>query len=152
MSAESQYHSGEDVVVEFLDFTYGFSREDFTERAVAAGIRLDLLPQRELDTDEAADLADFTAQGHLDEARSDLGRHLQAHAAELESLHADGLVYWLRKLIFRGAWLDHRVKAGLLDVAFEEGTGTFSYRMPSDQVPVLEAASVPSWSSLQFTD
>jgi hypothetical protein len=42
--------------------------------------------------------------------------------------------------VFRGAWLDHRVKAGLLDVAFDEASGGFAYRMPSDQSPLVELA------------
>ena len=32
----------------------------------------------------------------------------------------ESLVYWLKKLIFRSAWLDHRVKEGMLDVAWDE--------------------------------
>jgi hypothetical protein len=60
------------------------------------------------------------------------------------------LSYRLRKLVFRGAWIDHRVKAGLLDVSFDEDSGSFAYRMPSDQTPVLELAPVPSWASLAY--
>ena len=37
-------------------------------------------------------------------------------------LEGESLVYWLRKLVFRGAWLDHRVKEGLLEVAWDEET------------------------------
>ena len=54
--------------------------------------------------------------------------------------------------MFRGAWLDHRVKAGLLDVAFDEGSGGFAYRMPTDQSPLVELAPVPSWAELQYTE
>ena len=63
-----------------------------------------------------------------------------AVARELDELHPETLTYWLRKLVFRGAWLDHRVKAGLLDISFDEGSGGFAYRMPSDQVPLVELA------------
>jgi hypothetical protein len=144
------YHSGDDFVVEFLDYRYGFSRTDFTQRVVAAAIRLELVPQRDLSDDEAADLVDLTSAGRITQARSALGRHLQLHHVALDRLHSQPLSYWLRKLVFRGAWIDHRIKAGLLDVAFDEASGSFAYRMPSDQTPLLELAPVPSWASLAY--
>jgi hypothetical protein len=147
---ESDYCSGDDFVVEFLDYRYGFSRMDFTQRVVAAAIRLELVPQRDLTDEESADLVDLASTGRMSEPLSDLGAHLAEHAESLDSLHAEPLAYWLRKLVFRGAWLDHRVKAGLLDVAFDESSGTFAYRMPSDQAPLLELAPVPSWAQLRF--
>ena len=144
------YHSGDDFVVEFLDYRYGFSRTDFTQRVVAAAIRLELLPQRDLSDDEARDLVDLASAGRISEPRTDLGRHLRANHVALDRLHSQPLSYWLRKLVFRGAWIDHRVKAGLLDVSFDEESGSFAYRMPSDQTPVLELAPVPSWASLAY--
>jgi hypothetical protein len=144
------YHSGDDFVVEFLDYRYGFARTDFTQRVVAAAIRLELLPQRDLSDDEAADLVDLTSAGRVTGPRSALGRHLQANHTAIDRLHSEPLSYWLRKLVFRGAWIDHRVKAGLLDVSFDEDSGSFAYRMPSDQTPVLELAPVPSWASLAY--
>jgi hypothetical protein len=77
---------------------------------------------------------------------------LRDQAGPIDHLHAETLCYWLRKLVFRGAWLDHRVKAGLLDVAFDEASGGFAYRMPSDQSPLVELAPVPSWAELRYTD
>jgi hypothetical protein len=148
---EADYHSGDDFVVEFLDYRYGFSRTDFGQRVVAAAVRLELVPQRDLSSDEADDLVELTSTGRIAEARSALGEHLRDQAPRLDELHAESLSYWLRKLVFRGAWLDHRVKAGLLDVAFDEASGSFAYRMPSDQVPLVELASVPSWAELQYT-
>jgi hypothetical protein len=146
------YHSGDDFVVEFLDYRYGFSRTDFTQRVVAAAIRLELLPQRDLSDDEAADLVDLTSAGRVTGPRSALGRYLQANHTAIDRLHSEPLSYWLRKLVFRGAWIDHRVKAGLLDVSFDEDSGSFAYRMPSDQTPVLELAPVPSWASLAYVN
>jgi hypothetical protein len=128
------YHSGDDFLVEFLDYRYGFSRTDFTQRVVAAAIRLELVPQRDLSEAEAADLVELASGGRV----------------ALDRLHSEPLSYWLRKLIFRGAWIDHRIKAGLLDIAFDEASGGFTYRMPSDQAPVLEMAPVPSWGSLAY--
>jgi hypothetical protein len=147
---DMNYHSGDDFLVEFLDYRYGFSRTDFTQRVVAAAIRLELVPQRDLSEAEAADLVELASGGRVVDARSALGRHLRAQHTALDRLHSEPLSYWLRKLVFRGAWIDHRIKAGLLDIAFDEASGGFTYRMPSDQAPVLEMAPVPSWGSLAY--
>jgi hypothetical protein len=144
------YHSGDEFVVEFLDYRYSFSRTDFTQRVVAGAIKLELVPQRDLSDDEAADLVELTATGRVISPRTSLGRHLKAHTTALDELHPEPLSYWLRKLVFRGAWLDHRLKAGLLDVSFDESSGSFAYRMPSDQAPLLELAPAPSWASLAY--
>jgi hypothetical protein len=148
---EADYHSGDDFVVEFLDYRYGFSRTDFAQRVVAAAVRLELVPQRDLAPAEADDLIELTSTGGIARPRSAFGSHLNELAPRLDDLHAEPLTYWLRKLVFRGAWLDHRVKAGLLDVSFDEASGSFAYRMPSDQVPLVELAPAPSWAELQFT-
>ena len=144
------YHSGDEFVVEFLDYRYSFSRTDFTQRVVAGAIKLELVPQRDLSDEESADLVELTSTGRMISPRTPLGRHLKAHGAALDELHPEPLSYWLRKLVFRGAWLDHRVKVGLLDVSFDEASGSFAYRMPSDQAPLLELAPVPSWASLAY--
>ena len=62
----------------------------------------------------------------------------------------ESLVYWLRKLIFRGAWLDHRVKENLLEVDWDERASEFGYRDPDGGRALLELAPVPSWHELQF--
>jgi hypothetical protein len=149
---EADYHTGDDFVVEFLDYRYGFSRTDFAQRVVAAAVRLELVPQRDLSGDEADDLVELTSTGRIGDARSTLGEYVCDQGPLLDELHAEPLSYWLRKLVFRGAWLDHRVKAGLLDVAFDEASGGFAYRMPSDQSPLVELAPVPSWAELQYMD
>ncbi len=146
-----EYVSGDDFVVEFLDYRYAFSRTDFEQRVTAAAVRLELVPMRDLTENEAADLVELASAGRVDHPRSKLGRHLAANARLLNTLHSEPLAYWLRKLVFRGAWLDHRLKAGMLDVTFDEGAGRFAYRMPTDQTPVLDVAPVPSWAPLQFT-
>ena len=146
-----EYVSGDDFVVEFLDYRYAFSRTDFEQRVTAAAIRLELVPMRDLSENEAADLVELASAGRVDHPRSRLGRHLTTNARLLNTLHTDPLAYWLRKLVFRGAWLDHRLKTGMLDITFDEGAGRFAYRMPTDQTPVLDVAPVPSWAPLQFT-
>ena len=148
--SESDYVSGDDFVVEFLDYRYGFSRIDFEQRVSAAATRLELVPQRDLGPDEASDLVDLTATGVIERPRSELGRYLVGRLSDLDDLHKEPVAYWLRKLVFRGAWLDHRVKAGMLDVSYDERAGRFDYRMPTDTSPLVELAPVPSWAPLQF--
>jgi hypothetical protein len=147
---EEDYVSGDDFVVEFLHYRYAFSRTDFEERVTAAAVRLELVRPRDLSAEETADLLDLAALGAIDEPRSALGQYIVRRFDAIERLNGESIVYWLRKLVFRSAWLDHRVKAGMLDVAFDERSGSFAYRMPTDQAPLLELAPVPSWSALQF--
>ena len=150
--SQTNYHSGEDFTVEFLDYRYRFARTDFAQRVAAAAVRLELVPDRDLEPREMDDLVVLAADGRIEHPRSPLGAYLAGNAAELDGLHADPLVYWLRKLVFRGAWLDHRLKAGMLDVSFDESSGAFACRMPTDQAPVVDVAPVPSWAELRFTD
>ena len=77
-------------------------------------------------------------------ARSALGRYLVRHWERVGLLEGESLVYWLRKLVFRGAWLDHRVKEGLLEVAWDEENGDFGYAEPRGGRALLELAPVPS--------
>ncbi len=146
----SDYVSGDDFVVEFLDYRYGFSRFDFEQRVTAAAARLELVPQRELEPAEVTDLVTLAATGSIEQPLSRLGAYLNVHLAEIDGLHPEPISYWLRKLIFRGAWLDHRVKTGMLDVSFDQESGNFGYRMPTDTSPLVELAPVPSWAALRY--
>jgi hypothetical protein len=56
----------------------------------------------------------------------------------------------VRKLVFRGAWLDHQVKRGALEVVWDDRENEFAYQHPGGGRPVLELAPVPSWHQLQF--
>jgi hypothetical protein len=149
--SEFEYVSGDDFVVEFLDYRYAFSRTDFEQRVTAAAVRLELVPVRDLGPNEAADLVELASAGRIDHPRSRLGRHLAAHSGLLDTLHPDTLAYWLRKLVFRGAWLDHQVKRGALEVVWDETEAEFAYQHPGGGGrPLLELAPVPSWHELQF--
>jgi len=72
------------------------------------------------------------------------------HWERISLVEGESLVYWLRKLVFRGAWLDHRVKEGLLEVAWDDEAADFGYRDPHGGRALLELAPVPSWHELQF--
>jgi len=147
---EPDYRSGDDYEIEFLTYRFWFNRRDFEERVVAAAVKLGLLEANELDDDETADLVELAADGRIVDPRSQLGRYLVRHWERISLVDGESLVYWLRKLVFRGAWLDHRVKEELLEVTWDEESSDFAYRDPRGDRALLELAPVPSWHELQY--
>ena len=146
----ANYRSGDDFVVEFLGHRFEFGADDFEERVTAAAVKLELIGSNDLDDEEAADLVELVADGRIVESRSGLGIYLVRHWEALSLVNGESLVYWLRKLVFRGAWLDHRVKEGLLDVSWDDDTGDLGYAEPEGGRTLLELAPVPSWRELQY--
>jgi hypothetical protein len=147
---EANYTSGEDYLVEFLGYRFGFNQDDFEQRVTAAAVRLGLVARNSLDADETDDLVELAAGGRIVDPKSGLGRYLVRHWERIALVDGESLVYWLRKLIFRGAWLDHRVKDGLLEVVWDDEAADFAYRDPRGGRALLELAPAPSWHELQF--
>jgi hypothetical protein len=146
----SNYWSGDDYTLEFLGYRFSFGALDFEERVAAAAVRLGLVPSNDLDEDETGDLVELAADGRIADARSPLGSYLVRHWERLALVEGESLVYWLRKLVFRGAYLDHRVKEGVLEVVWDEDSGEFAYAEPAGGRALLELAPTPSWRALQF--
>ena len=113
---ETNYASGDEYMVEFLGWRFGFNAVDFEQRVSAAAVKLGLVEARDLETEEAADLVELASEARIAEPRSALGEYLVRHWEQLSIVNGESLVYWLRKLIFRSAWLDHRLKENLLEV------------------------------------
>ena len=147
---EINYTSGNDYMLEFLGYRFAFGSDDFRERVTAAAVKLDLVADSDLDEDEALDLVELAAESRIDEPRSPLGRYLMRHWERLSLNDGESLVYWLRKLVFRGAWLDHQVKRGALEIVWDDTEAEFAYQHPGGGRPLLELAPVPSWHELQF--
>jgi hypothetical protein len=147
--SDANYSSGDDYVVEFLGYHFSFNAFDFEQRVVAAAVKLALVEVNELDEDEASDLVALAAQGFIEEPQSRLGRYLARNWERVSLVQGESLVYWLRKLIFRGAWLDHQVKRGALEVVWDDSEAEFAYQHPGGGRPLLELAPVPSWPELQ---
>jgi hypothetical protein len=147
---ELNYTSGDDYVLEFLGYRFAFASGDFRERVTAAAVKLALIADSDLDDDETLDLVELAADGRIREPRSSLGHYLMRHWERVSLNDGESLVYWLRKLVFRGAYLDHRVKEGLLEVSFDEEMGDFGYAEPEGGRTLLELAPTPSWRALQF--
>jgi hypothetical protein len=144
------YHSGDDYVVEFLGYRFSFSNLDFEERVTAAAVRLGLVPGPDLDEHETADLVELVERDAIAEPRSPLGEYLVGHWDALALVQGESLVYWLKKLVFRGAWLDHRVKEGLLEVGWDEESLDFTYADTNGGRALLELLPTPSWHELQY--
>jgi hypothetical protein len=147
---EVNYTSGDDFVLEFLDYRFSFGAEDFEERVTAAAVRLRLIESNDLGPEEVADLVELAADGRIAEVRSGLGHYLVRHWERIALVDGESLVYWLRRLVFRSAYLDHRVKEGLLDIAWDDAANDFGYADAEGGRPLLELAPVPSWQELQF--
>ena len=147
---EANYTSGDDFIVEFLGYRFGFNRTDFQERVIAAAVKLGLVADNDLDDDETADLVELVERDWIDSPRSELGRYVVRHWERLSLNGGESLVYWLKKLVFRGAWLDHRVKEGKLEVGWDDDAAEFSYHDPNGGRALLELLPTPSWQELQY--
>src|SRR3954451_14036812 len=137
-------------MVEFLGYRFAFNADDFEQRVTAAAVKLGLVESNDLDEDETADLVELAADGMIEEPRSSLGRYLVCHWEQLSLVRGESLVYWLRKLVFRGAWLDHRVKEGLLEVDWDDERQDFTFADTNGGRALLELLPTPSWHELQY--
>ena len=150
MESEANYSSGEDYVVMFLGYRFSFNASDFEQRVTAAAVKLGLLAANELDDDETADLVELVERDAIEEPRSALGRYLVRHWKEISLVEGEELLYWLKKLVFRGAWLDHRVKEGKLEVGWDDEAAEFSYHDQHGGRALLELLPTPSWRDVQY--
>ena len=149
--ADTNYTSGDEYIVEFLGYRFSFNAFDFEQRVVGAAVKLGLVEANELEPEETTDLVALAAQGVIDEPESRLGRYLVRNWERVSLVGGESLVYWLRKLVFRGAWLDHQVKRGALEVVWDDVEAEFAYQHPGGGGrPLLELAPVPSWHELQY--
>ncbi len=144
------YHSGDDYIVEFLGYRFSFNSVDFEERVTAAAVRLGLVSDPELDEDETADLVELVERDVIGTPRSPLGEYLVRHWDTLALVRGESLVYWLKKLVFRSAWLDHRVKEGLLEVDWDDDRQDFTFADTNGGRALLELLPTPSWHELQY--
>ena len=143
------YDSGEDFVLEYGELRFTFNERDFMERCEQAAARLGFVGGR-LDDPELEDLVNLAVNGEIQEPASALGEHVNDCWPELVGPADRSLVHWLRRLVFRSAWLDQRVKEGELDVVFDEATHTFGYVQPEHDEEPIELAPEPSWNRVAY--
>ena len=143
------YESGEDYVLEYGELRFTFNEEDFRQRVEQAAVKLDFI-EHGLNEDELDDLVNLTVNGEIREPVSPLGDHVNTCWQELVGPADRSLVHWLRRLVFRGAWLDQRVKEGELDVVFHEETQSFGYLQGDQDAELIELAPEPSWDRVAY--
>ena len=143
------YESGSDYVLEYGELRFSFNEQDFAERVEQAAVKLDFVDPGLLGG-EVQDLLELAVDGEIAEAVSPLGEHIRANWVELTESVDHGLVHWIRRLVFRGAWLDQRVKEGELDIRFDESTQTFGYIQPDRDPEPIELSREPSWARLAY--
>jgi len=143
------YESGTDYVLEYGELRFTFNEDDFVERIEQAALRLGFVCGS-LDAEEQEDLVDLTVNGEVSRPASALGEHVNEAWDELGGSAERSLVHWLRRLVFRGAWLDQRVKEGELDVVFDELTHSFGYAQPARSSEPIELSPEPSWAGVGY--
>jgi hypothetical protein len=143
------YDSGDDFVLEYGELRFTFNERDFGERCEQAARRLGFLGG-DLAREELEDLVNLVVNGEVTDPASGLGEHVNDCWPELVGPAERSLVHWLRRLIFRSAWLDQRVKEGELDVAFDADRGSFLYVQPDRGDEPIELAPEPSWDRVAY--
>jgi hypothetical protein len=144
------YNSGEDFVLEYGELRFTFNETDFQERCEQAAMKLGFVGNR-LGDNELEDLVNLAVNGEIPDPTSALGEHVNDCWPELVGPSDRSLVHWLRRLVFRSAWLDQRVKEGELDVEFDVETHTFAYVQPERDGEPIELAPEPSWGRVAYT-
>ena len=143
------YESGSDYVLEYGELRFTFNERDFSERVEQAAIKLGFV-DRPLDDYEREDLVNLAVNGEVTDSHSDLGAHINHCWGELHGPSERSLVHWIRRLVFRGAWLDQRVLEGELEIVFDENTHSFGYAQPDRNFELIELSPEPSWRAVAY--
>jgi hypothetical protein len=143
------YESGSDYVLEYGELRFTFNERDFTERVEQAAVKLGFV-SGPLEGAEREDLVNLAVNGEVSEPASALGEHVVARWTELAGNSERSLVHWLRRLVFRGAWLDQRVKEGELEIVFDDLSNSFGYAQPDRDYEVIELSAEPSWADVAY--
>ncbi len=143
------YDSGQDFVLEYGELRFTFNESDFGERCEQAALKVGFVGGR-LCEPELEDLVNLVVNGEVQDPASALGEHVNDCWPDLVGPAERSLVHWLRRLVFRGAWLDQRVLEGELEVTFDPGAGAFAYVQPDRGHEPIELAPEPSWGRVAY--
>ena len=143
------YDSGDDFVLEYGELRFTFNERDFSERCEQAALKLGFVAER-LSEQELHDLVDLAVAGEVRDPASALGEHVNDCWPELVGPADRSLVHWLRRLVFRSAWLDQRVIEGELELCFDSHTLSFHYVQPDRDGEPIELAPEPSWGRVAY--
>jgi hypothetical protein len=143
------YESGSDYVLEYGELRFTFNERDFTERVEQAATKLGFV-DAPLGEAEREDLVNLAVNGEVVDPHSALGEHINVCWGDLHGPSERSLVHWIRRLVFRGAWLDQRVMEGELEVVFDEKDHTFGYAQPDRDFELIELSPEPSWKRVAY--
>jgi len=143
------YDSGEDFVLEYGELRFTFNERDFSERCEQAARRLGFV-EGILDPGELEDLVNLAVNGEIQDPASGLGDHVNDCWPELVGPADRSLVHWMRRLVFRSAWLDQRVKEGELDIEWDSEFGGFRYVQPKRGGEPIDLQPEPSWDRVVY--
>jgi hypothetical protein len=149
ITRRGNYESGSDYVLEYGELRFTFNERDFTERVEQAARKLGFV-EEPLAAAEREDLVNLAVNGEVSEPTSELGEHIRACWSQLSGPSERSLVHWLRRLVFRGAWLDQRVKEGELEIVFDERDSSFGYSQPERNDELIELSPEPSWHDIAY--
>src|SRR3954468_22809171 len=144
------YDSGPDYVLEYGELRFTFNERDFSERVEQSARKLGFVGGR-LGGNELEDLVNLTVNGEVHDPASALGGHVNDCWRERVGPAERSLVHWLRRLVFRSAWLDQRVKEGELDVVFDDASHTFGYIQPERDDEPIELSPEPNWGRVAYS-
>lgn len=144
------YQSGEDYVIEFHSFRYAFNRVDFSQRVRQAAMELGLADAEGMDEDAVLDLVRLVSAGSIGLPLSSLGDYLVETGDEVLHHHGESLVFWMRELLFRGAWLDMQIMEGRIEVAFNDELMEFAYYPKGHSTREMEMPPHPTWRDVAY--
>jgi hypothetical protein len=143
------YSTGSDFMVEAGGVEFRFAARDFAERVGQAAVQVGLVEREDLGTAEIEDLVALAARGGVTRPASPLAEHVERHRDVLLGGGED-LVHWLRRLVFRGAWIDSQIAQGRIQPVFDETRGGFRYRRAATSVPIAADPPLPDWSIVAY--
>jgi hypothetical protein len=149
IARRGNYESGSDYVLEYGELRFTFNERDFAERVEQAALKLGFIAAP-LAEPEREDLVNLAVNGEVSDAHSELGEHVNDCWSDLNGPSERSLVHWLRRLVFRGAWLDQRVLEGELEVVFDDRSATFGYAQPERDHELVELSPEPSWERVAY--
>src|SRR6185436_11031652 len=149
MTRRGNYSSGDDFVLEYGELRFTFNERDFGERCEQAARKVGFV-SGQLSVSESEDLVNLVVNGEVQDPASALGEHVNDCWPELVGPAERSLVHWLRRLVFRSAWLDQRVKEGELDVVFDDATQSFGYVQPERDREPIELSPEPNWGRVAY--
>src|SRR3954463_16406969 len=144
------YDSGEDFVLEYGELRFTFNERDFSERCEQAALKLGFVAGR-LEDHELEDLVNLAVNGEIQDPASALGEHVNDCWPELVGPADRSLVHWLRRLVFRSAWLDQRGKEGELDVVSDGAPEASGSAPPERAREPIELSPEPNWHRVAYS-